>query len=77
MVLVAVFENGRGPDELAADLERVLDLKGRRNGLESRLVDFRAEAIQAVNGRQGKVSSLVLSAFLYRGGCVWASTLKH
>jgi len=51
MALVAIFENGWGPDELAAKLERVLDLNGRRNGLESQLVGILAEAIQAVNGK--------------------------
>ena len=34
MILVAVFENGWGPDELAAKLGRGLDLNGRKNGLE-------------------------------------------
>jgi hypothetical protein len=51
MILVAVFENGWAPDELAAKLGRVLDLNGRRNGLDSRLVGILAEAIQAVNGK--------------------------
>jgi hypothetical protein len=34
MVLVAVFENGWGPNELAAKPGRVLDLNGRKNRLE-------------------------------------------
>lgn len=51
MVLAAVFENGQGPDYLAAKLGRVLDLNGRRNGLESQLVSILAETIQAVNGK--------------------------
>jgi hypothetical protein len=51
MILVAIFENGWAPDELAAKLGRVLDLNGRRNGLDSRLVGILAEAIQAVNGK--------------------------
>jgi plasmid stability protein len=52
MVLVAVFENRRGPDELAAKLGRVLDLSGRKSGLESLLVNIQAEAIQAAqNGK--------------------------
>jgi hypothetical protein len=51
MVLVAAFENGRSPDELAAKLGRGLDLKGRRNGLERQMVGILAEAIQAVNGK--------------------------
>jgi hypothetical protein len=50
-VLVTVFENGWGPDELAAKPGRVLDLNGRRNGLEGQLVDILAAAIQAVNGK--------------------------
>ena len=50
-VLVAVLENGWGEDELAAKLERVLDMNGWRNGLESQLVGILAEAIQAVNGK--------------------------
>ena len=51
MVLVAVLDNGWGEDELAAKLGRVLDLNGRRNGLERQLVGILAEAIQAVNGK--------------------------
>jgi hypothetical protein len=51
MVLVAIFKKGWGPDELAAKLECVLDLNGRRNGLERQLVGILAEAIQAVNGK--------------------------
>jgi hypothetical protein len=50
IVLVAVFENGWGPDELAAKLGRVLDLSGRKNRLKREVVDILAEAIQAVNG---------------------------
>jgi hypothetical protein len=44
MVLVAVPENGWGEDELAAKLGRVLD-NGRRNGLESQLVDSRGHLV--------------------------------
>jgi hypothetical protein len=52
MVLIAVLENGWGEDELAAKLRRVLDLNGRKNGLESLLVNIQAEAIQAAqNGK--------------------------
>jgi plasmid stability protein len=51
MVLVAVFENRRGPDELAAKLGHVLDLNGRRNGLERQLVGILAETIQVVSGK--------------------------
>jgi hypothetical protein len=51
MVLVAVLENGWGEDELAAKPGRVLDLNGRRDGLESQLVGILAEAIQAVSGK--------------------------
>jgi hypothetical protein len=51
MVLVAALEKGRGVDDLAAKLERVLDLNGRKDGLESQLVGILAEAIQAVNGK--------------------------
>ena len=51
MILVTVLENGWSEDELAAKLERVLDLNARRNGLESQLVGILAEAIQAVNER--------------------------
>ena len=46
---VAVLENGWGEDELAAKLGRVLDLNGRRSGLETQLVGISAEAIRAVN----------------------------
>jgi hypothetical protein len=51
MVLVAVFENRWAPDELAAKLGQVLDLNGRRNGLERQLVSILVAAIQAVNGK--------------------------
>jgi hypothetical protein len=44
-----VLENGWGEAELSVKLGRVLDLNGRRNGLESRLVDILAGAIQAAN----------------------------
>jgi hypothetical protein len=40
-----VLENGWGKDELAAKLGRVLDLNGRRNGLERQLLGILAEAI--------------------------------
>jgi plasmid stability protein len=51
MALLAVLDNGRDEDELAAKLGHVLDLNRRRNGLESQLVGILAEAIQAVNGK--------------------------
>ena len=48
-VLVTVFENGWGPDELAAKLGHMLDLNGQENGLEGQLVDILAAEIQAVH----------------------------
>ena len=51
MVLVAAHDNRWGEDELAAKRGRVLDLNGRRNGLERQSLGILAEAIQAVNGK--------------------------
>jgi hypothetical protein len=48
MALVAVFENGWGPDELTAKLGRVLDPHGQRKQLEGQLVSILASVIQAV-----------------------------
>ena len=42
-----MFENGWDEDELAAKLGRVLDLNGRRNGLESQLVGILADILAA------------------------------
>ena len=50
MILVAVLENGWGEDELVAKLGRVLDLNGRRNELERRVVCILVGAIRTVNG---------------------------
>jgi len=58
MVLVAVLDNRWGEEELAAKLGRVLDLNGRRNGLERPTVGILAQAIQAVNGKQARVGSI-------------------
>jgi hypothetical protein len=77
MVLVTVFENGWGPDELIAKLGRVLDLNEQRNGLESQLVNILAAAIQAVNGEWAMAGSLVLLACLYRGSNAWAGVFWH
>lgn len=73
MVLVTVFENGWGPDELAAKLGRVLDLNGWRNRLESQLVSILAEATQAANGKQAIAGSTRLPASFYRVSCARVS----
>jgi hypothetical protein len=51
MVLIAVLENRWSEDELATRLGQVLDLNGRRNGLERQLVGILAETIQVVSGK--------------------------
>jgi hypothetical protein len=63
MISVAIFENGWGPDELAAKPGHVLDLNGRKNGLESQLVDILAGVTQDVNGKWAMAGSLGLPAY--------------
>jgi hypothetical protein len=68
MVLVAVPDNRWGEDELAVKLGRVLNLNGRRNGLESQLAGILAETLADAPDSSVRIVARVLARIIVDKG---------
>ena len=68
MVLVAVPDNRWGEDELAVKLGRVLNLNGRRNGLESQVAGILAETLADAPDGSVRIVARVLARIIVDKG---------